>query len=247
MTGTETSKAEPATKKRAIGEGKQLAVDNQSISSEPRILTPKKIQPNRSAPKIIGSARPLPPLLSPTLPDWVEEEVIKRQAAGAGTGAPRSNLAPLWTDQEFGENVESTSVAIGEPPRACGPEIHASKRIQGPHQATGNTGSARDLPPLLSPTLPDWIEVEVTKRKIAGANNPTSTLAPLWTDQEFAKNGASTSIAIKKHQRATKQKDKAADESGAQSKSNRSRISAAAKASKSNLYIEFLRRDKRFR
>lgn len=247
MTGTETSKAEPATKKRAIGEGKQLAVDNQSISSEPKILAPKKIQPNRSAPKIIGSARPLPPLLSPTLPDWVEEEVIKQQAAGAGTGAPRSNLAPLWTDQEFGENVESTSVAIGEPPRAFGPEIHASKRIQRPHQAPENTGSARDLPPLLSPTLPDWIEAEVTKRIIAGANNPTSTLAPLWTDQEFAKNGASTSIAIKKHQRATKQKDKAVDESGAQSKSNRSRISASPKASKSNLYIEFLRRDKRFR
>lgn len=247
MTGTETSKAEPATKKRAIGEGKQLAVDNQIISSESKILAPQKIQPNRSASKNIGSARPLPPLLSPTLADWVEEEVTKQKAAGAGTGASRSNLALLWTDQEFGENVGSTSVAIGEPPRAFGPKIHAPKRIQRPHQAPENKGSARDLPPLLSPTLPDWIEAEVTKRKIAGANNPTSTLAPLWTDQEFAKNGANTSIAIKKHQRTTKQKDTAVDRSGAQSKSNRSRISAAPKAAKSNLYIEFLKRDKRFR
>lgn len=246
MTGTETSKAEPATKKRAIREGKQLAVDNQSISSEPKIVAPKKIQPNRSAPKNIGSARPLPPLLSPTLPDWVEEEVTKQQAAGAGTGAPRSKLAPLWTDQEFGEILGSTSVAIGDPPRAFAPEIHASKRIQRSLQAPENSGSVRDLPPLLSPTLPDWLEAEVTKRKIAGANNPKSTLAPLWTDQEFAKNAASTSIAIKKQQSATKQKDTAVDESGAQSKSNRSRISAAPKASKSNLYIDFLRRGKRF-
>lgn len=247
MTGTETSTVEPATKKRAIREGKRLAVDNQSISSEPKTLAPKKIQPNRSAPKNIGSVRPLPPLLSPILPDWVEEEVTKEQAAGAGAGAPRSNLAPLWTDQEFGENVGNTSVPIAQSRRAFSPEIHASKRIQRPPQAPENTGSARDLPPLLSPILPDWIEAEVTKRTIAGANNPTSTLAPLWTDQEFAKDDAAdTSIAMKKRQRAIKQKDTAVDESGAQKKNNRSRISAAAKASKSNPYIEFLRRDRRF-
>lgn len=240
MTGTETSTVEPATKKRAIREGKRLAVDNHSISSEPKILAPKKIQPNGSAPKNIGSVRPLPPLLSPILPDWVEEEVTKQQAAGAGAGAPRSNLAPLWTDQEFGENVVNTSVPIGQSRRAFSPEIHASKRIQRPPQA-------RDLPPLLSPILPDWIEAEVTKRTIASANNPTSTLAPLWTDQEFAKDDAAdTSIAMKKRQRAIKQKDTAVDESGAQRKNNRSRISAAAKASKSNPYIEFLRRDRRF-
>lgn len=242
MTGTETSIAEPATKKRAIREGKGLAVDNQSITSEPKILAPKEVQPNRSAPRHIGSVRPLPPLLSATLPDWVEEEVTKQQAAGAGAGAPRSNLAPLWTDQEFGENVGSTSVAIGESPRAFGPEIHASKRMHRPRQAPENTGGARDLPPLLSPILPDWIEAEVTKRKIAGANNLTSTLAPVWTDQEFAKDAAGTSMAMKKRQSACKQ-----NESGAQSKKNRSRISTAPKASKSNLYIEYLRRDKRFR
>lgn len=229
MTDPETSKAEPATKKRAVGEGKTLALDNQSISSEPKILAPKIIQPNRSAPRNISSARHLPPLLSPTLPDWVEEEVTKRRAAGTGAGASRSNLAPLWTDQEFGENV-----AI------FGPKIHAPKGIKRPCQAPENTGSARDLPPLLSPTLPDWIEAEVTKRKTAGAK---STLTPLWTDQEFA---ATTSIAIKKHQRATKQKKTVVDELGAQSKSNRSRISAAPKASKSNLFIKFLKRDKRF-
>lgn len=255
--GTETSIAEPATKKRAIGEGERLAVDNQSISSEPKILAPKETQPNRSAPKNIGSFRPLPPLLSPTLPDWVEEEVTRQQAAGTGIGAPRINLAPLWTDQEFGENVGNTSsLTIGEPPRAFGPAIHASsKRIQRPRQAPPeNTSSARDLPPLLSPILPDWIEAEVTKRKFSGANNnPTSTLAPLWTDQEFAKDDAAagTSIAMRKRQRGAtyKQKDTAAvDKSGAQrSKKNRSRSSAAPKASKSNPYIEFLRRDKRFK
>lgn len=138
---------------------------------------------------------------------------------------------------------------MGEPPRAFGPGTHASKRFQRPIQAPENTVSARrDLPPLLSPTLPDWIEVEVTKRKIAGAKNPTSTLAPQWTDQEFEKNAAaSTSIAGKKRQGATKQKDTAADKSGAQSKSNQSRSSAAPKASKRNLYIEYLRRNKRFR
>lgn len=255
--GTETSIAEPATKKRAIGEGKRLAVDNQSTSSEPKILAPKEIQPNRSAPKNIGSVRPLPPLLFPTLPDWAEAEVTRQHAASTGIGPPRSNLAPLWTDQEFGENVGNTSLAIGEPRRAFGPAIHASsKRIQRPRQAPPeNTSSARDLPPLLSPILPDWIEAEVTKRKIAGANNnnPTSTLAPLWTDQEFAKDDAAAgnSIAMKKRQRGAiyKQKGTAAvDESGAQrSKKNRSRISAAPKAPKPNPYIEFLRRDKRFK
>ena len=259
VTGTETSLAEPANKKCAIGERKKIAVDNQTTSSERKILAPKKTQLNRSAPKNIGSVRPLPPLLSPTLPDWVEKEVTKQQAsgtgtgAGAGAGAPRSNLAPLWTDQEFGENVKNTSLAIGEPPRAFGPGIHAPKRFQRLRQAEAaeNTVSARDLPPLLSPNLPDWIEAEVTKRNIAGAKNATSTLAPLWTDQEFERKNATskvTSVAGKRRQGGTKQKDTAVDESGAQSKSpNRSRTSAVPKASNSNLYIEYLRRGKRFR
>lgn len=255
--GTQTSTAEPANKKRAIGERKKIAVDNQTIYSERKILAPKKTQLNRSAPKNIGSVRPLPPLLSPTLPDWVEKEVTKQQAsgtgAGAGAGAPRSKLAPLWPDQEFGENAKSTSVTIGEPPRAFGPGIHASGRFQRLRQTevAENTVSARDLPTLLSPNLPDWIEAEVTKRKIAGAKNARSTLAPLWTDQEFEKKNATnkvTSVAGKKRQGGTKQKDTAVDELGAQSKSpNRSRTSAIPKASNSNLYIEYLRRSKRFR
>lgn len=77
-----------------------------------------------------------------------DEEVTKRQVAGAA--APRSNLAPLWTD----------------------------------------------LPPLLSPTLPNWIEAEIRKRKTAGANAPKVTLAPLWTDQEFPKNAAGSSVSF---------------------------------------------------
>lgn len=247
VTGTDATKAEPAIKKRAIGAGKQSAVDNEGVSSKPKILAPSITQPTRAAPENTGNARNLPPLLSPTLPDWVEEEIAKRETAGAT--APKGTLTPLWTDQEFQKKVASTPTAIREPQRAAEPKTHAAhapKKNQRLGPAPENTGSSRDLPPLLSPTLPGWIEEEVTKRKAAGATAPKSTLAPLWTDQEFEKKAASTSVAITKHRRSTKQKDTAVGESEAQSKPNQSKGNAAQKASKSNLFIEHLKRCKRF-
>lgn len=230
--GADATKDGPATKKRAIGGGSQPTANN-------KVLAPKTIQPTRPAPENTRSARDLPSLLSPTLPDWIEEEV-------AGANAPKSALAPLQTDQEFEKKVANTSIATGEPRRAAEPKIPAPQKIKRPGPAPENTDSSRDLPPLLSPTLPDWIEEEVTNRKAAGASAPKSTLAPLWTDQEFEKKATSTSVAIEKAPRATEQKYTPVEEPEVQRKPTRSKYNTAPKALKSNPFIKHLRRGGRF-
>lgn len=231
-TGTDATKAGPATKKRAIGGGNQSTVNNQ-------VLAPKIIQPTRPEPENTSSARDLPSLLSPTLPDWIEEEV-------AGSNVTKSVLAPLQTNQEFEKKVANTSIATGEPRRAAEPKIPAPQKNKRPGPAPENTGSSRDLPPLSSPALPDWIEEEVTNRKAAGVSAPKSTLAPLWTDQEFEKKASSTSVANEKAPRATEQKYTAIGEPEVQSKPARSKVNAAPKALQSNPFIKHLKRGRRF-
>lgn len=230
-TGTDANKAGPATKKRAIGGGNQSTVNNQ-------VLAPKIIQPTRPEPENTRSARDLPSLLSPTLPDWIEEEV-------AGANATKSVLAPLRTDLEFEKKVANTSITTGEPRRAAEPKIPAPQKNKRPGPAPENTSSSRDLPPLLSSTLPDWIEEEVTNQKAAGVSAPKSTLAPLWTDQEFEKKATSISVAIEKALRATEQKYTAVGEPEVQSKPARSKDNAVPKGLKSNLFIKHLKRGRR--
>lgn len=231
-TMTDATKDGPATNKRAVGEENQSTVNNQ-------VLAPKVIQSTCPEPENTRSARELPSLLSPTLPHWIEEEV-------AGTNAPKSVLAPLRADQEFEKKVGNTSIATGEPRCAAEPKVADPSKNKRPSQPPENTGSSSDLPPLLSPTLPNWIEEKVTDRKAAGADTRKSTHAPQWTDQKFEKKATSTSVAIDKAPRAKEQKYTAVRDPEVQSKPARSKDNAARTALKSNPFINHLKRGRRF-